>query len=310
MIGAFLLLLVGALFAFVIWVARYNSSDSYKDYDILYQGSVTGLAAGAPVRFQGVPVGKVRLIDLIPNDPGTVRLRVEVKQSTPILQGARASLESQGLTGVAFVQIEGGYRGQPALRRLPGQDVPVIPSRPSSFESLLMTAPQLLEQASITITRLGLILNEDNRKNFGGILNNINTLTKGLAQKTPELQTAIAGLTSTITELQDAANAVKTLALNTDATVQGRLPALLDKTNTLLAQSNDTVADLHEAIKLAKPGVAAFSDTTVPELNKLIVDLRSLSLSLKSTADTLGRGAATSPFLGNDKVPEYDGKSK
>ncbi len=308
LIGSFLLVLMAALFAFVVWVARINQGDT-KDYDVFYHGSVTGLAVGAPVRFQGVPIGDVHTIALMPNDPGTVHLRLRVKEGTPILKGAIASLDFQGLTGVAFIQISGGIHGQPEITALPGNDVPIIPSRPSSLESIINTAPQLLEQASETITRVGQILNEDNRKNIGKTVANLEKLSEGLSRRTPELEAAIGNLGSTLVELKNSAGSIKSLANNTDKTIQARVPALLTQTQGILTRSDETIKELQLAVKETKPGLTALGDTTLPELNRLIVNLQALTSSLQSTSDRLNSGGAMS-LLSNEKVPEYDNKDK
>jgi phospholipid/cholesterol/gamma-HCH transport system substrate-binding protein len=308
LIGTFLLLLVGALFGFVIWLARFDRGGS-QEYDIFFRGSVTGLAEGAPVRFQGVPIGQVRKINLMPDDPGVVRVRARVDNDAPILRGATATLELQGLTGVAFVQIEGGFRGQPKIMAEPGQDVAVIPSRPSAFQSLFQNAPLLIEQATVAVNRLGILLNESNRKNFSQTIANINTLTGGLAKKTPQLEQSIDGLNATMAELKAAASSIDTLAKSANGPVAEQLPALLSDTRTVMKNADGAIKDLQGLLKSGQPALAGLSDTTVPELNKLMVDLRALTRSLQSTAEKLDAGGATS-LLGGDKLPEYEPSAK
>jgi phospholipid/cholesterol/gamma-HCH transport system substrate-binding protein len=308
LIGTFLLLLVGALFGFIIWLARFDHGGA-QEFDIFFRGSVTGLAEGAPVRFQGVPIGQVRKIALMPDDPGVVRVRARVNDDAPILRGATATLELQGLTGVAFVQIEGGFRGQPRIQPEAGQDVAVIPSRPSAFQSLFQNAPQLIEQATVAVNRLGILLNEDNRKNLGQTLANINTLTAGLAKKTPQLEQSIDGLNATMAELKTAAGSIDRLAKSASGPVADQLPKLLDETRMVMQGTESVMKDLKTTLKSGQPAVASLSDTTVPELNKLMTDLRALTRSLQATAEKLESGGATS-LLSGDAVPEYEPSAK
>jgi phospholipid/cholesterol/gamma-HCH transport system substrate-binding protein len=308
LIGTFLLLMVGALFGFVIWLARFDRGAS-QEYDIFFRGSVTGLAEGAPVRFQGVPIGQVRKIALMPDDPGVVRVRALVDDDAPILRGATATLELQGLTGVAFVQIEGGFRGQPRILPEPGQTVAVIPSRPSAFQSLFQNAPQLIEQATVAVNRLGILLNEGNRKNISQSLANINTVTGGLAKKTPQLEKTIDSLSATMTELRTAANSIDTLAKSANGPIGEQLPKLMDETRMVMQGADGAVKDLKTILKSGQPAVAGLSETTVPELNKLMGDLRALTRSLQSTAERLETGGASS-LLSGDKVPEYEPSAK
>jgi phospholipid/cholesterol/gamma-HCH transport system substrate-binding protein len=308
LIGTFLLLLVGALFGFVIWLARFDRSAA-QEYDIFFRGSVTGLAEGAPVRFQGVPIGQVRKIALMPDDPGVVRVRARVNDNAPILRGATATLELQGLTGVAFVQIEGGFRGQPRILPEAGQDVAVIPSRPSAFQSLFQNTPLLIEQATVAVNRLGILLNEDNRKNLGQTLININRLTAGLAKKTPQLEQSIDDLNATMVELKTAANSIDRLAKSASGPMVNQLPKLLDETRMVMQGAESMMQDLKTTLKSGQPAVASLSDTTVPELNKLMTDLRALTRTLQVTAEKLESGGATS-LLSGDAVPEYKPSAK
>lgn len=308
LIGTLLLLMVGALFGFVIWLARYDKGAN-RAYDIYFRGSVTGLAEGAAVRFQGVPIGLVNKISLVPDDPGVVRVRVNVKEDAPILRGATATLESQGLTGVAFVQIEGGFRGQPMIVPEPGQSVPVIPSRPSAFQSLFDNAPQLVEQATIAVNRLGILLNEKNRASIGNSLASVDRITAGLAKKTPQLEQSIDNLNTTLVELRGAASSIDALAKSAQGPVAEKLPALLDDTRTVMKNADSTVRNLELLLAAGKPGVESLSNTSVPELNRLITDLRNLSRSLQGTAERLEAGGAAG-LLSGDKLPEYEPHAK
>ncbi len=308
LIGSFLLLMVLALFGFIIWMVRLDSR-SAKEYDIFFRGGVTGLANGGVVRFNGVPIGQVRKIGLVNDDPGLVRVRISVDGETPILQGTTAVLDAQGFTGVAFVQLQGGYKGQKPITAQNGQDVPVIPAQPSAIQSLFMSAPQLLEQASEAITRIGILLNEENRKNIGESLKNINKMTTGLAQSTPDLQRAMSSLEGTMVELRTASQSVRQLADTTNTTVSTDLPPLMSDLRGVAQRMRKTADNLDVAVTAARPGIENFSETTVPEVNRLIVDLRNTARSLQTATEKFEGGPAQALF-GNNKVLEYDPNKK
>src|SRR3546814_11372039 len=71
-----------------------------KEYDIFFKQAVSGLARGSGVAFQGVPVGEVKTIALMPDAPEFVRVRIAVNEDVPILHGTTASIASIGFTGV------------------------------------------------------------------------------------------------------------------------------------------------------------------------------------------------------------------
>ncbi len=307
LIGSFMLLMVAALFGFIVWLSRLDQGSS-KEYDIFFRGGVTGLSVGAAVQFNGVPIGQVKKIALVKDDPGAVRVRIRVDRETPVLQGTTAILDSQGLTGIAFVQLRGGYKGQAEIRALDGEEVPRIPAAPSNLMSLLNNAPQLVEQASVAVSRLGILLNEENRKNIGGTLKNLNTVSAGIARKTPELERTIASLETTMSELRGASASVRQLADNTNQTVSSELPGTMQDLRGVAKRMQQTADNLDAAISDTRPGLASFSDTTVPELNRLIVDLRTLSRSLQGTSEKFEGGIG--PALFGNKVPEYEPANK
>ena len=85
-----------------------------------YLPEVSGLASGAPVRVDGVEVGNVELIRLLPRTPGKapeknknieVVMRVDNRYQSDILTDSTASLVTEGLLGNRYVNITRGFTG-------------------------------------------------------------------------------------------------------------------------------------------------------------------------------------------------------
>jgi len=60
-------------------------------------------------------VGKVQNIKLDPENPQQVQLLFAIEHGTPIKQDTLAVLKSQGLTGIAYVELSGGAPSAPPL---------------------------------------------------------------------------------------------------------------------------------------------------------------------------------------------------
>ena len=202
LIGGFMLLMVGGLFAFVIWLAKVDIDAEFSEFDIYFDESVAGLNRGGSVQYNGIPVGTVRDIRIAPNDPSKVMVTVSIDSAVPILTDTVAVLETQGLTGVVFVQIEGGQPGSPPLVAGEEQERAVIQSRPSTFQELFTGAPDLINQAAIVLANIQALLNEENRAQFAGILRNTNDLTEGLADKTEDIGAMVVELRTALTDLR------------------------------------------------------------------------------------------------------------
>jgi len=111
-VGGVVLVLLGIVVAFAIWMAGSNGADD-KKYDILFKTSVEGLAKGSAVTFSGVPVGKVDDIVVMPDQPELIRVRIAVKKDTPVLQGTTATIAGVGFTGVSEINLDGAITGAP-----------------------------------------------------------------------------------------------------------------------------------------------------------------------------------------------------
>jgi phospholipid/cholesterol/gamma-HCH transport system substrate-binding protein len=51
-VGAFVLVLILGLVGFVVWIGKFQGADKFARYDILFDGSVTGLQVEGTVRYR------------------------------------------------------------------------------------------------------------------------------------------------------------------------------------------------------------------------------------------------------------------
>ncbi|MGO8754305.1 MAG: MlaD family protein, partial [Gallionellaceae bacterium] len=113
-VGAFVLVLSAVLIGGVLW---FGSGESYRKIYDVYQTymkeSVSGLNLNAPVRYRGVEVGRVQKIALAPENVEQVQLTLNIERGTPVKVDTVAVLQTQGLTGLAFVELTGGNRNSP-----------------------------------------------------------------------------------------------------------------------------------------------------------------------------------------------------
>src|SRR5262245_33099249 len=99
LIGGFVLVALGAAFGFVYWMQNYVNGGSSKRYDVIFSGSVQGLGEASAVLFNGVRVGTVKELGIMPEDTRKVRVAISVSRDTPIREDSRAQVMQQGLAG-------------------------------------------------------------------------------------------------------------------------------------------------------------------------------------------------------------------
>ncbi len=195
-VGAISLVLLALLALFIVWLAQLGTSDR-KEYDIFFPQSVGGLANGSEVTFKGVPAGQVRDIELWPQDPEFVRVRVSLDEDIPILQGTTATI-SASFTGVSTVSLGGAVAGAPPITEPGPEGVPVIPAEPGGLGEILASAPLLLERLATLTDRLTRLLSDENQASISGILENTDRMSAQMADMGPEFRGALVELKGTL----------------------------------------------------------------------------------------------------------------
>lgn len=180
LVGGFVIFFVIAIVAFIMWVANIDFSRNATEYDIYFSRSVTGLKEGGTVLYRGVPVGTVKTIALDSENVEKVRVTIVINGGVPIKDDAYASLELQGITGVAYIQLNGGTSQAPLLLPERGMVRAVIPTRSSVLEEVTSSLPAVLHQVSKTFEEIRPLFNDENRKSFSETLKNLQTITQAL----------------------------------------------------------------------------------------------------------------------------------
>ena len=150
-VGFFVLILSTALIGGVLWLSSGKSyRTSYDIYQTYMKESVAGLNLNATVRYRGVEVGRVKNIALAPDNVEQVQVTMAIESGTPIKKDTVAILSTQGLTGIAFVDLTGGSRDAPALQAEADAPYPIIRSGPS----LMVRLDSSLIDASVTLKNI------------------------------------------------------------------------------------------------------------------------------------------------------------
>ncbi|MEE4451216.1 MlaD family protein [Novosphingobium resinovorum] len=301
-VGAVTLVLLACLAAFVIWIARLGDG-AKNEYDIFFKQSVDGLAKGSEVNYAGVPAGQVTQIELWPQDPSFVRVRVKVDEKVPITVGTTAQIQGS-FTGVSDIQLEGAVKGAPLLTDAGPEGVPVIPTKRGGFGEILTNAPLLMERLATLTENLNQLMSAENRKSITGILANTDKMTRDLSAATPQLR-------QTMTELQGAlAQATRTLAAfegvasKADDLLGDKGSSLADQLRQTLASAQKSMDQLNKTMEHAQPALDQVSEQTLPAAESAIRDLRATSKALRSLTEKIDEQGAGA-LLKGQKLPDY-----
>ncbi len=305
LVGTVVLIMSLALAAFFIWLAN-DSGGKRQEFDIFFKQSVDGLNKGSQVTYSGVPSGEVTQIALWPEDPQFVRVRIEVNEDTPVRQGTTATLSGVGFTGVVQVALDGAVKGAPPITDAGPAGRPVIPTRVGGLGELLNSAPQLLERLTTLTERLSEIASDKNQESLARILDNVEATTGTLARNGPAMEAALAETRTAIQNAGIAAERVGLLAQSAQGTLERNVDPAMADLRKALRSADTSMAQLNRVITTAEPGLQSFSDTTVPEANALIRDLRRTAASLTALTEKLDQQGAGA-LIGGSKLPDYKG---
>src|ERR1041385_2014773 len=203
-VGAFVLALVLGLVVALLWLTGAQYAQEYAYYQTYFTGSVSGLGKGTTVRYHGIEVGRVSELDFDPNDPKKVRVVMQIDPTLQIHADSVASIASQGLTGGSYVEIDGGTKNSPILHPHMLGDYPTIKSKPSAFQQLEQSAPQLVVKLNHAADQLNDILNAKNRKEISEILVKLNGILSNLHDTTAVLSARSKDIDSTLRNFRSA----------------------------------------------------------------------------------------------------------
>jgi phospholipid/cholesterol/gamma-HCH transport system substrate-binding protein len=182
--GAFVLLVSAMLVALAVWLTR--EAGAIRMYEVSTRDPVTGLQSQASVRFRGVKIGKVSEIGFDPAMPGQVLLRLQLDAGAPVTRSTYATLGYQGLTGIAFIQLDdSGESREPLLAA--GDAAPRIPMRPGLMEQWSRQGERILGQLEETTRRVNQLLATENQQ---ALRKSIDTLGQAAAAVPPAMRQA------------------------------------------------------------------------------------------------------------------------
>lgn len=261
-VGFFTVFVIASAFGFVYWMAQYGRTGEMVELVVNIPGSANGLSVGSPVRFNGINVGTVRNLAIDANDPRYSIAITEVSADAPVLTSTRATLEVQGLTGAAYIELSGGRKGDENILKTAiekGTQARITADR-SSVTTLLATADQILDRANSAITDIQGFVSEIRRP-----------------------------LTATV---GNAERFTKALADNSDA-IDHFLKSVQDLSGSVSAASRKLDTTLESADRLIKSVDPKKIDTIVSNVEQLSRDLRAASGGVSEAIDGFNRTVGT-----------------
>lgn len=270
LIAGLFVILLGLATAVAVWWLGQGGIVPHR-YVLETRKNVTGLNVQGQVRYRGIRAGKVEAIDTDPTDPAVIRVTVAVDERFRITRGASAYLGYQGVTGIAYVQIEeDGSSTEPLVAR--AGELPRIPMRDGAAEGLTERAGKIMEQVQRTAERLNALFDQRNVDNIARTLDNLATSSERLrdmvsADNLQRLQRILAHVEATTGEA---------------APLTAELRQLV-RTMSTLAQRGD------DLLRQADAAGAQLNAQTLPQAEQLMRELTATSRQLSRVLEGVER---------------------
>lgn len=261
LIGLFTLTVILAAFGFVLWFAGGEKPGKRQTYKIIFTGSISGLTRGGWVLFNGVRIGEVTQIGLMPKDPSEVYALIDVDASIPVHTDTKAKLEYTGFTGVASVALTGGATDTPALVSTNGP--PVIRADPSTFQDLIESARGVAAEASQFLAKGNKLL-EENSASLTATLKNAEIFSGGLAANADGIKNFMAVMGDLGRALQPITVKLESLVTNADNVIKAVDPAdvrTIVKDFASLSAKLDKAADRIDGVLAGLDGFLGSDDS-------------------------------------------------
>jgi phospholipid/cholesterol/gamma-HCH transport system substrate-binding protein len=287
LIGLFALAVIVAGFAFVYWLDTKGGIGKRTTYEVRFQHTVSGLLKGSGVLFNGIRVGEVTGLSLVPDQPKEVVASIAIDARTPVRADTQVSLEFQGLTGVAAITLNGGSANAPLLKASPGE-APLLVASEAAGQTMSEAARQ-------TLARLDHILAE-NSNDIHTIVSNLSSFSEALGKNSGKVDGILSGL-----ERMTGGGKGSGGAYDLSALAPNSIPAKpLDKqivvpdVNALLTYDSERVLSQVDGGQLTGLGNAKWSDN-LPKLMQARI--------VQSFENTGSLGLASRPVEG--AVPDF-----
>ena len=299
MTGFFTIALIIATVLAGIWFNR--DRVERVPYQLATTLSVPGLNPQAAVRYRGLEVGKVDSIAFDPKVAGQILIRISVNPDTPITKTTFATLGYQGVTGIAYVQLDDDANGSPLLAS-DAQHLARVPLRAGFMDQLERRGKAILEQTEQLTNRLNEIASPANQRALTGAIDNISKSAAAFGAIPERLDPVLTRLPELTAKFDQTMGAFSTFSQNAS-----QLTKHWDAVATTLQAPDGPIARLTTTVERVGGTVEGIgSDVELQALPHVVAmtdEARSSLRAVKRTMNTLNDRPQSLLFGGPNATP-------
>lgn len=243
-----------------------------------YFNNASGLKTGAPVTLEGVTIGNVRSIRVVPShnpDPVEVTMEVGADALPGLHTDSTTSIQSAGVLGDSYVDIS----SMSAIGPKPANGAELKARSVPSIQQVVDTSQDALQQVSTMIKKVDVVLDTLNsqRGSAGDLLND---------PKLYEHLTRVANNLDIVTD-RLAMGSGSLGKLMTDDSMYNKLNATVDRLDTI----SESIAAGHGSV-----GKLLHDETLYTNLNEAVKNTNTLVKGINEGKGALGKVVADQAF--------------
>ena len=299
MTGFFTIALLIAAVLFGIWFNRDNVKR--VPYLLATTLSVPGLNPQADVRYRGLEVGKVDAIDFNPKVAGQILVHISVGQNTPVTRTTFATLGYQGVTGIAYVQLDDESIGSERLATSNGKPAHIT-LRPGLIDQLEKRGKLILDQAEQMTDKINSLLSPANQKTMIAAFQDISNTAKEFGAIPKQLAPTLNQLPELTAQARQSLSAFSTFSSDASKVAKNwdRLGSSLQAPGGPIDKVIGTVDRVGLSVEAIAGGVEL---EALPHVIQLTDEARSSMRALKSTMNAINERPQSILFGAPDVAP-------
>ena len=290
--GIFVLVVTALLGALAVWLMRDNTERHL--YEMSTSETISGLQPQAAVRFRGVPIGKVEAIGFDTKVKGNVLIRVSSDADAPVSKSAYATVASQGVTGLGFIQLDDNDDSSEKL--VPNDDDPPrIPLRQGGIDKLLSKSESIFNEVEKAGKGLNKLLSDENQQAANTAVQQLSEAAASINRLSKSLEPTVASLPKITQDLsRDARATLKSVKTATDE---------VGLTAKRLNEKGGPLDRLAEGGEALAGGVQTFSTSTLPKLGDVADETARTMRQLRRTVNAVDDNPQALIFGNGAPVP-------
>ncbi len=292
-VGVFIITITVSLFVFLFWLAKYGNKTVEHDYYTTYfKESVSGLNVESLVKLRGVEVGRVKKITINKNNSEEVEILLEITKDTPIKQDTYTSLDSQGITGLKYIELKGGSRTS-AILSTNEEKISTIPAKKSVMANLFDSSEAITDKIDDILNKVNGMLNAKNMNNIAKIIDDFSTTTSYIDENKHKVDVLLV-------QIDEFLEHTKKFEDEMLPPIQ-KVGVMSDKAGATSDTAKKFFDDMQKEIDKGSFDTANILEQNMQIINEAAVSLRDLSLKLEETIDSLKDSPSDILYKSNSK---------